>query len=60
MPISLLSRSTIAGGVPFGTNAAYQASSTSPLKPASSSVGTSGSTLARLTDDWASKRSLSA
>ena len=41
LPISALSRVTIAAGVPFGTKAAYQASSTRPLKPTSSSVGTS-------------------
>src|SRR5687767_11324550 len=51
LAISALSLATIASGVPFGTNAAYQASSTRPLKPASSSVGTSGRYDARLAED---------
>ena len=38
----------MSGGVPAGTNIAFQLPTSSPLKPCSSAVGTSGSAVIRL------------
>ena len=45
--VSLLSRSTIEAGVPFGASSANQAKDSKPLRPASSSVGVFGKSLLR-------------
>src|SRR5262245_30869208 len=52
--ISSFRRVTIEAGVPAGTKAPYQASSTTPLYPDSSMVGTSGSNRLRLAAEDAS------
>ena len=56
--ISRCSRLTISFGVPAGASTPCMVSASCPLMPSSSSVGTSGSAAARLSDVTASARSL--
>ena len=56
--ISRCSRFTISFGVPAGTSTPCMVSASCPLTPSSSSVGTSGSAAARLSEVTASARSL--
>src|SRR5262245_795157 len=60
LPISVFRRSTTRADVLNGTSAPYQDSSTMPLKPASSRVGTSGRLGERAGPDCARMRMLPA
>lgn len=58
--ISAFRRATVSGGVPAGASTPNQVPMSKPFKPASSSVGTSGSAPERLPVVTASARSLPA